>query len=64
LAFTYLNPVLSWDRQAEHVIVKAKKLTSTFKFLRKYFDEEHFLMNASTNYYGTVFMPAQFGLKK
>jgi len=46
------------------VIVKAKKLTSTFKFLRKYFDEEHFLMNASTNYYGTVFMPAQFGLKK
>jgi len=56
----YVDPVLNWDRQAEHAISKARKLTSTFK----YFDEEQFLQIASANYYGTVFMPVQFGLKK
>jgi len=51
----YLDPVLSWDRQAEHATSKTKKLTSAFKFLRKYFDEEQFLKIASAYYYGTVF---------
>ena len=51
----YFQGDLSWDAQAEHTLLKSKKLLSAFRFLRKYLTEEQFLKAASANYYGSVF---------
>ncbi len=49
------DKTLAWDAQAEHVLVKSKKLLSAFKFLRKYLTETQFLKAALANYYSSIY---------
>jgi len=51
----FITGALNWDDQAEAALVKGKKITGCFRFLRKYLTKDQFLKAASAHFYGAVF---------
>jgi len=51
----YITGALNWDDQAEAALVKGRKITGCFRFLRKYLTKDQFLKAASAHFYGAVF---------